>query len=204
MHEKWFHEINVRHRIEEHEHHCYCVSGANLRNQRTTGFDLSIKKPPLHQERMSFRTLIVWCMLFLVPVQSFAGAGVFSCDPLNGAWQAAPADQQLLQHNHRARQIVSAVARSSATGKAPGTYATGGAPQNTGPVLLSGARQLEHEHHAHHAHKSPCCDGTPPVSPALLVIAGAHIDSVPVQRTFATLTSVVLEGTKRPPRLQAS
>ena len=144
--------------------------------------------------RPMFSRLLLWLLLVLIPFQSFAAIGLIQC---------ADRGSNASQVHHSSSQVV-----TDAIGLGVHNSNIGSAVmlQNcTIHSLTSQSNAHALADTAHHSHKLPCCsDGAIIFSPAMPLALQSERFTMAVNPEPVGLTSVFLEGPKRPPRLTLS
>jgi hypothetical protein len=136
---------------------------------------------------MIFR-LIIWILLALVPLQSFAAVGLIQCPAENGS---------AIQVHH-VRVIQTAGHEMTAE---TATHLAADVAHSL--PLVDVHMQTDAGHH--HSHKLPCCsDGAIIFSPNVPLSLKSELFTAAADLDPVGLTSVFLEGPKRPPRLTLS
>jgi hypothetical protein len=132
--------------------------------------------------------LIIWILLVLLPLQSFAAIGLIQC----------PADGERAGQVHHSHV-------SQTTGR--GVIASAAMQTSTHvehSVSHVDVHKLTDAGH-HHSHKLPCCsDGAIIFSPNVPLSLKSELFTAAADLDPVGLTSVFLEGPKRPPRLTLS
>jgi hypothetical protein len=142
-----------------------------------------------------FPRIIIWFLLLLIPFQSFAAVGLVQCTTARSATTHArhfPAYSGMSETKPVTREL-----HTHAVLYLPAHGRHDLAGQGKAPALPD----LSH----HHAHKLPCCSDAPIIfSPAVAPFLQSERFTMAVDRHSVGLTSVYLEGPKRPPRLTLS
>lgn len=140
-----------------------------------------------------FSRLVILILLVLVPFQSFAAVGLIECQA-----PGAVAPRASGSSAHDATRIGKVPAQSMHHSHDAGTAQHAA----TGPLAAAGAPDA---HLSHHVHKLPCCSDAPIIfSHALPDGPGSERFVMAIAPQADDLTSVFLEGPKRPPRLSFS
>ena len=138
-----------------------------------------------------FPRLIIWLLLVLIPFQSFAAVGLVQCTTARSA--AAHARHSPAYRGMSETKAVTRELHIHAVMNLPVSSRHDLAGQGNAPALPD----LSH----HHAHKLPCCSDAPIIfSPAVALFLQSERFTMAVDRHPVGLTSVYLEGPKRPPR----
>jgi hypothetical protein len=146
---------------------------------------------------MSIRTLIVWCLLWLVPMQSFASVGALPCHLLSETLQTVAGGTQ-----PPTRQPIGTLATKNLRNRSPVEDAPfSNATVNTQRSGVTANLVATHHHQQNRSdHKHFCCDGMIAVVSTSDVPFAALVGATPRARQFAALVSVFLAGLERPPR----
>lgn len=129
--------------------------------------------------------LVIWILLALVPFQSFAAVGLIQC----------PAGRAELSHvHHSVVRHTSEGHDASAIGLNTPLHAHQDSSAGSGTDSADNATP-------HHLHKLPCCsDGAIIFSPEVALSSRSERFTKAASPEPVDLTSVYLEGPKRPPR----
>lgn len=134
--------------------------------------------------------LIIWILLALVPLQSFAAIGLIQC-PADG--ESASASQ--VHHVHVSQTAGHGMSANAAM------YISTHVEDSVPHVDVHKLTDAGH----HHSHKLPCCsDGAIIFSPNVPLPLKSKRFTTAVNLDPVGMTSVFLEGPKRPPRLTLS
>lgn len=136
--------------------------------------------------------LIIWLLLVLVPFHGFAAVGMIHCADAGS----------MAAHAHQAARPAAMEANAHADDRHDHPAALSSAPI-AGHDLASHAdvKPLTGEHH-HSSHKLPCCSDSPVIFfPVAALAMQNERFTTAVDLEPCGLTSVYLEGPKRPPRL---
>lgn len=132
--------------------------------------------------------LIIWILLTLVPLQSFAAIGLIQC-PADGE------SARQMHHEHVSQKAGHGTIASTAM------HISTHVEHSLFQVDVHKLTDAGH----HHSHKLPCCsDGAIIFSPNVSLPLKSERFTTAVSLDPVGLTSVFLEGPKRPPRLTLS
>jgi hypothetical protein len=151
---------------------------------------LCSSRPFINSWSMLARFLI-WTLLVLVPFQSFAAVGLIQCQHSESS--VSRTDQE--HHEHRLSTVMTPE-KAMAPGAAMHNATHPHHSVDNYPNIHSSA-----DTGYHHSHKLPCCgDGAVIFSLSLLPAFKTERFSTASQTEAMRLTSIYLEGPKRPPR----
>jgi hypothetical protein len=132
-----------------------------------------------------FSRFIIWILLVLVPFQSFAAVGLIQCPP----------GRAIMRHVHHTS--------ASKIDHRPASNPVGIVSHHSDhDAFILKVIHTQGDAGHHHSHKLPCCsDGAIIFSPNVPLPFESERFSAAVNPEPVGLTSVYLEGPKRPPRL---
>jgi hypothetical protein len=132
-----------------------------------------------------FSRLVILILLVLVPFQSFAAVGLIECQAPSAVAPVSSTGHRQSMHSHEA---------------GTGDHVAAGTS-----TVVSKLDAKPDAHLSHHVHKLPCCSDAPIIfSQSLPELPGSERFFVAIAPQADDLTSVFLEGPKRPPRLTVS
>ncbi len=140
--------------------------------------------------------LLIWIMLFALPLQGFAAVGMIHCEPSQHAQANAAVEDHAYGHRH-ADHLAADVGWMES-----GSHAHHHDHANASPDAADSAD----DHHSsgsdssHHVHKTACCAGALALTTstsALFPPAGSLVVGL---YDVGVLPTVFLEGPRRPPR----
>lgn len=144
------------------------------------------------------RRLLIWIMLFALPLQGFAALGMIHCEPSQHEQTSALSTPE----NHVSHRHADHLAADAALMKS-GSHGHHHHDHADGPPDAAASVDDHHSSgsdSSHHVHKTACCAGALALTTstsAMFPPAGSLITG---QYNHGTLPSVFLEGPQRPPR----